>query len=214
MGHVLARTALVAGGGALQLLCYTALLGLERGRRPRPSLRRILADAAIAVSGLRFHLRLSSPRFQFAVRFALVLLAATAIERSLVLPNGYWIAMTALILMRPDFQDTLARGLGRVGGTILGALGATIFTHFYTPSAQALAALVAFFATASFVSVRANYGLFALFITTYVLFLLVLAGLAEEQVALSRALATALGAGLALLAHLDFFRLRRQARLP
>lgn len=208
-GHILERMLLVGSGGALQIVCYMLVLGLARGRRPRPSLRRMLADAVTAFSGLRFHLRLSSPRFQFAVRFALVLFAAASIERSLRMQNGYWIAMTALLLTRPDFQDTLVRGLGRVAGTLAGAVLATLITHLYVPATPALAALVALFAACSYVSVRAHYGLFSFFLTAYVVFLLVLAGLAEPQVAFSRAVATAVGASLALLAHIDLLRLRR-----
>jgi uncharacterized membrane protein YccC len=143
---------------------------------------------------------------------ALVLCAAAVIERALAMPSGYWIAMTALLLTRPDFQDTLARGLGRFAGTAMGALGATLIAHLYLPTTPALAVLVALFAGLSFVSVRANYGLFSLFLTAYVVFLLTLAGLAAPQVAFSRIVATAIGASLAVAAHVDFFLLRRRRR--
>jgi hypothetical protein len=209
--HALARAALIAAGGLVQILCFAAILWIERRAAPRIALRRVLGDGALALSGFAYHIRLASPYFHFAVRFAVVLAAAVGIERAVGIPNGYWIAMTALILMRPDFQDTLARCLGRFGGTVGGAVLATLIAHVLTPQPYVLAILVTVFAFCSYASLRFNYSVFALFLTGYVVFLLVLAGLAEPQVAAARIVSTLIGGAFALAAHLDFY-LRRRAR--
>jgi uncharacterized membrane protein YccC len=152
--------------------------------------------------------------FGFALRFASVLVAATLTERALAIPNGYWVAMTALLLMRPDFQDTLQRSLGRIGGTLLGAIIATVLSAVLAPGPVALAVLVALFAFLAYGTLRLNYGVFSFFLTAYVVFLLALAGLGERQVAGERVISTLIGAAFALAAHIDFYfyRARRRAQ--
>jgi uncharacterized membrane protein YccC len=88
---------------------------------------------------------------------------------------------------------------------------ATLIAHVLTPQPYVLAILVTVFAFCSYASLRFNYSVFALFLTGYVVFLLVLAGLAEPQVAAARIVSTLIGGAFALAAHLDFY-LRRRAR--
>ena len=209
--HALARTALVVAGGATQIAFYAVILFITRGDLGAPHLGRILGDARTAAAGLGFHLRLRSSYFHFALRFAVVLVAAVATERWLAIPSGYWVAMTALLLMRPDFQDTLARSLSRFAGTVAGAALATAMTHIFVPGPLALASLILLFVFFAYASLRLNYGVFSLFVTGYVVFLLVLAGVAEPRVAYARTLSTLIGGAFALAAHVDFYRLRRAA---
>ncbi len=210
LGPALGRTSLVLVGGAVQMACFAAMLFLAEGRARVPSPVGLIDDFRVAMLRLEFPVRQRSALFGFALRFAVTLVAAVATERVLAIPNGYWVAMTALLLMRPDFQDTLARGLGRVGGTIAGAAAASALSHFYAPGRVALAALVASFAFLGYATLRLNFVVFAFCVTSYVIFLLVLAGVAEPRVAEARILATLLGAGFALLAHLDFYRVRQR----
>jgi hypothetical protein len=214
LAHALARAGLILAGGVVQIACYAATLWAERGAVPRPSLKGMLRDAGVAIAGLRFHIRMRSPYARFALRVAVALGAAVAIERIIAIPNSYWIALTTLILLRPDFQDLVHRGLGRVGGTLLGAALATAITHVLAPGPAVLAGLVALFAFLAYSTLRLNFGVFAVFVTSYVVFLLVLAGVAAERVATARVEGTVIGATLALAAHVDFylrFRARRQA---
>jgi hypothetical protein len=133
LGAALGRTSLVLVGGAVQIACFAAMLFLAEGRARVPSPVGLIDDFRVAMLRLEFPVRQRSALFGFALRFAFTLVAAVATERLLAIPNGYWVAMTALLLMRPDFQDTLARGLGRVGGTIAGAAAAGALSHFYEP---------------------------------------------------------------------------------
>ena len=172
----LARAGLVMAGGLVQLVSYTVVVALERDPMPGLSPHHVLADAAIALSGLRFHVRLRSPYFAFALRCAAALGVAVVAERLLAIPNGYWVAMTALLLMRPDFQDVLPRSLGRIGGTIAGVGLATVAAHVLGLGRETLAVLVVACAFLGFATLRLNYGVFALFLTGYVVFLLVRLG--------------------------------------
>jgi uncharacterized membrane protein YccC len=210
--QALTRSALVLAGGATQIAIYAVIVLATRGDLGALSLRRMAGDARTALSGLGYHLRLRSPYFHFALRVALVLALSVATERWLAIPNGYWVAMTALVLMRPDFQDTLARSFGRVAGTVAGAALATAITHLLAPGPVALAVLVVLFAFLAYATLRFNYGVFSLFVTGYVVFLLVLAGIAAPRVAYARTLGTAIGGAFALAAHIDFYRLRRRRK--
>lgn len=211
LDHALGRTVFVMGGGLLQLACHIIVVSIERGALSWPRLRAMLAEGQSALAGIGHQVRPGAPQFRFALRFSLVLAAAVATERLLAIPNGYWAAMTALLLMRPDFHDTLWRSIGRLFGTLGGAVLATLITHFLTPGLPLLAALVAGAAVLAYATLRLNYAVFSLFLTAYVVFLLVLAGLAEAQVAAARIVATAIGGAFALAAHVDFY-LRRRAR--
>ena len=62
----------------------------------------------------------------------------------------------------------------------------------------------------SYACLRLNFGVFSFFLTGYVIFLLVHAGVAEPRAAGTRILGTLIG-GFALAAHLDFYRTRRPA---
>ncbi len=104
-----------------------------------------------------------------------------------------------------------------IGGTLCGC-GARNVRSPISPRpgpAAALAGLVVLFAFLSFATLRLNFGVFALFLTGYVVFLLVLAGLAAPRVAEARIESTLIGAAIALAAHVDFYvRFRAQRTAP
>jgi Fusaric acid resistance protein-like len=203
------RAGLVLAGGIVQIALFGAILTAERGLAPRPLLHRVLAEGAMLIVRLRI-----AEGLRFAPSFAVALAAAVLAERWLDLPNGYWAGMTALILLRPDFHDTLARSIGRVGGTIVGAILASLVAHVLQPGPDLLALLVALCAFLTFGTVRLNFGVFSLFLTAYVIFLLVLAGVTEAQVAEARIEATTLGAAIALVIHFQLYLANRSRAAP
>jgi uncharacterized membrane protein YccC len=208
-GEALTRAALVLAGAGTQLACYALIRFLMEGRLARPAWSATLFEARQALAGLGAQLRHRTPLFSFALRFAIALVVAVATERALAIPHGYWVAMTTLLLLRPDFQDTYTRSLGRLGGTLLGAALATGFAHVAVPGPVVLAALTALFAFFSYACLRLNYGVFSFFLTGYVILLLTLAGLAEREVASERIESTLIGGVFALAAHIAFYRWRR-----
>jgi hypothetical protein len=210
LDHALGRMALVVGGGVLQIASFVITGARARRGAMWPSLRSMVAAGTDALRGIGHQLRPGAPQFRFALRCSLVLAAALTTERLLAIPNGYWAAMTALLLMRPDFQDTLGRSLGRLLGTLGGVALATLVTHVLVPGPWSLATLVAGAALLAYATLRLNYGVFSLFLTAYVVFLLVLAGLAEAQVATARVVGTLIGGAFALAAHLDIYFARRR----
>ena len=63
----------------------------------------------------------------YAIRLAVVLMMSTEIYRHFRFTNGYWIPMTALLVLRPGLSDTLSRAIARTIGTLGGAVFASFF---------------------------------------------------------------------------------------
>ncbi|MDO8732685.1 MAG: FUSC family protein [Actinomycetota bacterium] len=64
-------------------------------------------------------LAIGAPGARQGLRIALALAVATAISLWFGIPHGYWIAMSALMVMKSDFASTLSQGLLRVAGTVV-----------------------------------------------------------------------------------------------
>jgi len=146
-----------------------------------------------------------------AVRAAVVLAIAAALYRWLAIPNGYWIPMTAVIVMKGTLRQTFQRGLARIVGTLAGAALATLIAAGLRPDPWILAALVAIFAGSSYLLIYVNYATFAVCLTSYVVFLLALAGLPENDLIAHRSLSTILGGAIALAVHAAFSPIEKQS---
>jgi uncharacterized membrane protein YccC len=154
-----------------------------------------------ALTTLRANLTLDSAVFRHALRLAVAVALASVAYHGFHLDRGYWIPMTALIVLRPDFYDTFSRGLARIGGTLLGAALATAVVELFHPSPAALAMLVLVCVWGCYSLFRANYALFAVCLTGYVVFVLMLSGVAEMTAASTRAIYTVEGGVLALVVY-------------
>jgi hypothetical protein len=154
-----------------------------------------------ALTTLRANLTLDSSAFRHAIRLAAAVALATVGYHAFTLNRGYWIPMTALIVLRPDFYETFSRGLARVGGTLLGAALATAVVHVIQPSPGLLAVFVLVCVWACYSLFRVNYALFTVCLTGYVVFILMLSGIAEMTAATTRAMYTLAGGALALIIY-------------
>lgn len=150
----------------------------------------------------------------YAARMMLTVFLATELYRRLGLQSGYWIPMTALLVQKPAFSETLTRALLRVLGTLAGATLATLIVMHLPSGSPAtnwtLAALTSLCAFLSFATNPINYGLFAMSITSYIVFLLSLNQIPGPEIAHRRALCTIAGALIALVIHIDALRCYRK----
>ncbi len=204
----ISRALLILAGGALQ----TGIMVVTRRWRHfqvepaepdpfegiRPALRTLWASL-ITPSDAR----------HYAIRQGITLAVAAETEHATGLPNGYWVPMTALLVLRPAFQPTFHRGVLRVGGTIIGAALASLLVRELRLDPLTVGALTALFAWLAYALVNVNYGLFAVFLTGYIVFLLDFGGLSTRVVVAHRTLNTALGGGLALLSYVTVLIRRR-----
>jgi len=154
------------------------------------------------LSILRANLRWDAPFFRHAVRLAVVLALAATIGEVFSLQRGYWITLTASLVLRPDFTTTFTRGLARIGGTIGGVIAATLIVQAVPNTPHVYLALATFFAAIGYAAFQLNYGLFSFTVTAYVVFLLALLGVPEQYAVVNRLLATIAGGMLAMLSYL------------
>ena len=215
------RAGLMATGGMVQVLATSA------GLRLLPALGKDLLAVSQRVYGTVYH-RLYEQRREllhrlrelpetlpapdrkvaavYALRLTLTVLVATEIYHRWGIQSGYWIPMTALLVQKPAFFETLTRGVLRVLGTLAGATLATLVARHLQMGPWTLAGLVTFFAFWSFATNAVNYGLFSLCLTSYIVFLLSMNQLPGPEIAHRRAYCTMLGAAIALVIHFDALR--------
>ena len=151
----------------------------------------------------------ASPSVGYALRLTLTVLVATEIYRWRGVQSGYWVPMTAMLVQKPLFAETLNRALMRVGGTLCGAVLSTVFLLYLHPEGIVLAWLAVLFCFLSFLTNAINYGFFSVFLTSYIVFLLSLNVLPGPEIAHRRAYATLVGGAVALVIHLDALRRKR-----
>jgi hypothetical protein len=147
----------------------------------------------------------------YAGRLVITVAVASELYRYLGLQSGYWIPMTAMLVQKPAFFETLTRSMLRVSGTLAGAVLATLLVQHIPMGPWWLALGVTLCAFGAFVAMPVNYGIFSLFLTSYIVFLLSLNAMPGPEIAHRRAGCTALGALIALLIHLDALRRHRAA---
>ena len=154
-----------------------------------------------ALTTLGANLSLESTACRHALRLSVAVGIATTIYQVMQLPRGYWMPMTALLVLRPDFHDTFARGAARMAGTVLGGGVATLLVTQVHPQLTGLTFLVLLFVWTGYAIFRMNYTLFTIAITGYVVFILMLSGVAEMTAVTLRAIDTIAGGCIALVVY-------------
>lgn len=137
-----------------------------------------------------------------AVKYGLVLGLGTLLTRLLHVPHGYWLVLTAAVVLRQEYVTTLTRGLARLGGTLAGVLLAELLIWVFHPTQTELSWWSVVGAFLTFALFPAGYAAFSAAITLYVVFAIAASGLSEDVVVELRLALTLLGGLLALGAHL------------
>jgi uncharacterized membrane protein YccC len=159
---------------------------------------------------VKTHLNFQSSVFRYALRVGVILGISTVLYHYIPLPLGYWVPLTALMVLKPDFFSTLVRSLDRVLGTFGGVILATALVSIPHIHTQMAIVLVVIFATAMYAVLNYNFALFTLFITAEIVVLLsFFEHLAPMATIEARLLDTLIGTGLALSAHLLWPRWQR-----
>jgi hypothetical protein len=163
--------------------------------------RRGAQGAEVIVERMQANLTWQSDAFQHAVRLAAVVSASAVIAHAVGIGRGYWLALTAVLVLRPEFSVTFTRGVSRAVGTLVGVGIATLVAVTAHPHGWVLVPFVGVFVWLSGAVFNASYAAFSVAVTGAVVFLL--AGLDTDPVAdaRDRLVATVLGAALALGAY-------------
>ena len=202
--HALLRGCIVAMGGILQTSVVLILsrstwsLSLSediRGCNPEKFLR-IFKKTILPTILSQVNHRL--PVMRYAIRLSLTLTIAVVASRGLHQLNSYWLPMTTILVLKPDFYRTYSSSLSRVLGTFAGVILASLLTFVLNPNPLILGVLVIVFAWTCFAGQKVNYTLFTCTLTAWIVFLIAIAGLPEITVTANRLLDTALGSLIAL----------------
>jgi uncharacterized membrane protein YccC len=158
---------------------------------------------------LTFH----STGLRHALRLGLTAAIAVGVADLLNIPKSNWVAMTVLIILKPNFGGTFKTAVQRVGGTVLGAGVAMILASLMSNHWLLLASM--FILTAVAFAVKPlNYGLYVFVLTPLIILLLNVTHASNWEIGLVRILDTLIGGGLALIGGYLFFPSWERQRLP
>ena len=153
----------------------------------------------IVVSQLQDNLTFRSLTFRHALRLGVTATVAAALPTVLSLPHGAWVALTAIVILKPNFGGTYQQAKHRVIGTVAGSVVGAILAAAIT-GLLALDLLLMLFGILAFSLIARNYGLGVLFLTPFFVLLLNTVQPGNWEVAAIRSVDTVIGGLLALLA--------------
>jgi len=160
---------------------------------------------ALRLSGplarIRANLHLRSAVFRHAVRLTACVTIGEELSQYSSWRRTYWMPMTAVIVLRPDFLTTFSRGVLRVIGTLIGLGFATALFHLLSPPLAVEIFLIALFTFLMRCFGPANYGIFTASLSALIVLLFAATGIEPGPVIVARALNTCAGGMLALAAY-------------
>ncbi|MFI0816375.1 FUSC family protein [Streptomyces sp. NPDC021098] len=180
--------------------------GASGAEEPPPPLLRptVFQMVPIMLRAMRRELRGDSPVFRHALRLAAVACLGYVLGRALPLGHGYWVPVTSVMVMRPDFHRTYSRAVARFAGTLVGvalATGAVQLTH---PGAYLSGGLAVIAAGLTYLLMRTGYAASQCTSAAYAVLLLGMGGAGWHQTVPERILLTLLGGVLAMLAYVAY----------
>jgi uncharacterized membrane protein YccC len=166
--------------------------------RQRSPLQSWRASLASAVTTLQANLSLRSTAFRHALRLTICLTIAGTIARASGGLHSYWIPMTVILILRPDFAGTFSRGLQRAAGTVVGLIVATAQIYVLPPTFAIRATMIGICVFLLRWLGPANYGFLAMGVTAATVLMLSLTGATVSDLIPDRLEDTLLGGLLAL----------------
>ena len=165
------------------------------------------------IATLRANLNLRSGAFRHAARMMICVALGDAFGRVIHPYRAYWIPMTIVLVLKPEFAVTFSRGVLRMFGTLAGLLLATALFHFLPIHTATEILLIAVFTFLTRWIGPANYGIFGVSISALIVLLISITGLSPKEVIVARGINTIIGGALALVAYLVWPTWER-SRLP
>lgn len=150
-------------------------------------------------SALNFSGRPDPALVRYIARLTVLEVAAVAAFKLLDLAHGYWLPLTVLVVLQPDYGSTRLRAGQRVLGTLAGSLLASVLLWLALPPPVLFAAMAATMFGFAF-WLKRNYGYAVFFITLFVVLITETETKVTLGFTLERLAITAAGGLLALLA--------------
>jgi hypothetical protein len=187
--------------GAAGALAQAALsLGVALAQGPLARVHPIAAGRR-AVATIRANLTLDSPSLRHALRsggaLGLAVLAYHVVDLG---RHGYWVPLTVLFVLRAGRAETDERVGMRIAGTAAGLALATGLAVIVGESVPANVAIITVAAAVAYAMLAIEYALFTFAITAYIVTLAHALGESAVDAVGERALATAIGIAIVLVA--------------
>ncbi len=146
------------------------------------------------------NLSLNSTLFRHALRFTVSIIFAFILGTILNIHNTYWILLTIIVIMRPNYGLTKERSKDRIIGTLVGAAVA-IGIVLLTQNVIIYGVLAIVSLTLAFALIQQNYKFGAALITLNIVFVYSLMNPDAFQVIQYRVIDTIIGASIAVVAN-------------
>ena len=176
----------------------TAVPAGEAGELRRPG---VVGSVRAARGAVAAQLTADSPVLRHAVRLASAAAVGTAFARATGIGNGYWIALTVLMVLRPETAHTYTRCISRVVGNTVGIVAATAVTLLWHPAGLASAVLAVVFVGVAYAVAGYGYVPLSAALAAAIVFLLDVDVASDSAVMGQRIVATVLGGALAVASH-------------
>jgi uncharacterized membrane protein YccC len=190
---------------------------LQRGER-RSIIQRNISpltqpERSSIIDTLRNNLTFRSVLFRHALRLALVVAIAQLLASLLKVPTGYWVTLTAVVALKPNFGGTSQTTVQRVLGTILGGIiGIALLAIIHNQLAIVVCILLFMVAAMSMRSL--SYIIFITLLTPVIILLLNVMGTGGWEIGVLRVLDSLAGGVLALLGSYLLFPSWERQQLP
>ncbi|MBD1919532.1 FUSC family protein [Microcoleus sp. FACHB-831] len=190
---------------------------LQRGERRSIAQRDISLpmqpERSSIIDTLKNNLTFRSVLFRHALRLALIVTIAELLAELLQIPQGYWVTLTALVALKPDFGGTSQATVQRVIGTTLGGiLGIALVLLLHNSVAIAICILLLMVAAMSLRPL--SYGIFITLLTPVIILLLNVTGKGGLHIGVLRIADTLAGGVLALIGSYLLFPSWERQQLP
>ena len=116
----------------------------------------VVSQASAVVSQLIGAVSARSTAFRHGVRLAVLLVLGWAVAHLLDLPRGYWVPLTAALVLKPEHDGTVVRGGSRIVGTCAGAAVVGFVAVALHPQWAGIAALVTVMTAIGLVTFRSS----------------------------------------------------------
>jgi uncharacterized membrane protein YccC len=181
----------------------------ERVREPAyPRMERVKF-----IEEIRNNLSFQSSSFRHALRLAASTALAGLIASAFHVTRGYWIPITVVVVLKPNFGGTLHRGVQRITGTVAGAfLAALVLSCIQDP--VWLLVILALLSFATLTLRWANYVAFSIALTPMIMVMLDLAHPGTVTDSFLRIIHTIIGGALAIVCGYLLFPVWERSKLP
>jgi uncharacterized membrane protein YccC len=171
----------------------------NREKPPPPLHRSLVARLERRWRNVQVQLQPGSLLLQHSLRVSLVTALGSALYYLFDIPRGYWIVLTVMLLLQPEFGSTWEKTRDRLLGTLAGAgLGTVLLMSSSTLPFAFLAACIALCCFLFAYYQPKNYKVAVVFVTVMLVSMLEIAEHIDWHIALYRMLSTTIGGVLAV----------------